>query len=70
MRWAATDPPKPRSGEVRIRRKFAWKPRRVEDCIVWLESYEIYETFFEPASGSPGWWSVDREALYNPVYYC
>ena len=69
MRWRANPPPKPKHNEKRVRLVFAWKPKLVGGDIVWLESYEVHETWFEPRSGPPGWWSLDATKLHNPCYY-
>jgi hypothetical protein len=69
MRWRATKPKLPEGGDKRTRLVFAWKPKPVEDQVVWLESYEVHESYFSPRGGGPGWWSEDKTTLYNPCYY-
>lgn len=66
MKWIAERPELPKSGEVRLRAVFAWKPTRVGDFVVWLETYRLKETFFQPAGGHPGWW---RETGREPLYW-
>jgi hypothetical protein len=64
MRWLAEKPPAPKSGDVRKRNVFAWKPARVGAMTVWLERFEVTERFFAPAGGNPGWWSeTSRSAI-------
>lgn len=68
MQWSVKRETAPKDGQTRIRHVFAWTPAKVGDVMVWLESYAIYERFFRPPSGAPGWWSEDsRETL---DYYC
>lgn len=34
----------PQEGDYKIKRRFAWWPRRVQDKIIWLEKYnQVYE---------------------------
>lgn len=61
MRWLATDPPTPKHRELRARKLFAWKPTRVKDHVIWLETYEVAEEFFLPLNG-PGWWTEYNRA--------
>jgi hypothetical protein len=67
MRWVTkrTDPPK--GGDIRHIKKFAWKKTKVGRFTVWLEFYWITERFFQPASGSQGWWTETGRDLCN--YY-
>lgn len=37
--------PDPESGETRVRRKFAWWPKNIDGTIVFLEFFEILESF-------------------------
>ena len=32
-----------RNGDTQVLRKFAWLPFRINDDMVWLETYEIYQ---------------------------
>lgn len=43
MRWKADRAPK--EGDKRLRYKFAWKPIRIGDEMVWLERYGISEMY-------------------------
>lgn len=63
MRWKHKPPEYPEDGEIRARRKFAWRPTLVEGVMVWLEFYAIEERFYQPESGDPGWWWVTRLRL-------
>lgn len=45
-----------KNGDWRTRRQFAWWPIDVGDHVVWLESYEIEERYFE-TPGCRGRWS-------------
>ena len=42
MKWKVN---RPKLGETRFVRKFAWFPTLVEDCKVWLETYETKEVY-------------------------
>lgn len=68
MRWNVKRETGPKDGETRTRYVFAWKPTVVDDEVVWLESYAIYERFFQPSSGAPGWWSESERRTLD--YYC
>jgi len=57
MRWKHEADEQPKDGAKRSRFVFAWKKTRVGKFIVWLEMYEVHETYFQPASGAPGWWA-------------
>lgn len=37
--------PKPKEGDTKIERRFAWWPHQVEDKLIWLESYEVHYIF-------------------------
>lgn len=46
MRWPSKfinseTPP----GTTRVKRVFAWRPKRIDDTIVWLEYFEILQAF-------------------------
>ena len=64
MKWKYAEP---KSGDKRTRRVFAWRKTKIGEYIVWLETYEIDEIFFQPAGGNPGWWS--EKAKRTLVYY-
>lgn len=68
MRWLNEPPPRPNAGQARIRRVFAWRPTRVNQFTVWLESYEVYEVFFSPINGNEGWWSESNRTVLNLTY--
>lgn len=34
---------KPKEGDIKRTKKFAWWPRHVEDKVIWLESYWVVE---------------------------
>lgn len=34
-----------RNGDTQLKRKFAWLPFRINDDIIWLETYEIYQQY-------------------------
>ena len=47
MRWSL-----PKVGDVRVERKFAWKPTKIGDEMVWLGFYEVrsrYRQFLDGA---------------------
>jgi hypothetical protein len=67
MRWEAKDEKRPKNGDVRCRLVFACKRVRVGRFMVWIEFYEVWERYFEPASGNPGWWIETDKKL--AVYY-
>lgn len=69
MRWLAENPPKPKAAQTRCRRVFAWRPTRVKEHVVWLESYEVYEVYFSPADGTAGWWSETNRKVLD-LYIC
>ena len=49
MMWKAK--PRPKIGDIRVRRKFAWLPMEFSVCdiehYVWLETYQVTEQFEE-----------------------
>lgn len=42
VKYVVPDPP---VGTTRIERKFAWRPKVIANTIIWLEYYEILQTF-------------------------
>lgn len=66
MRWRHDADEPSKDGTTRSRFVFAWKKTRVGEFIVWLESYEIHETYFLPENGAQGWWA---ETGRNTVGY-
>jgi hypothetical protein len=54
MKWKSSEP---KDGDKRTRRVFAWRKTKIGDYIVWLETYEIDEIFYEHISTTPGFWS-------------
>jgi hypothetical protein len=63
MRWRVE--PKiqkksPQHGDYRTRRVFAWTPTKVNDYMVWLEFYRIYEKYIESTLDDPYWEEQDR----------
>ena len=36
---------KPREGDIKEERKFAWWPKRVADKLIWLENYTVVSKF-------------------------
>lgn len=69
MRWNRKPAPAAGQWNIRERRVFAWKPTPVGDYIVWLEWFAVHEQFFQPASGSPGWWKESSRNVLFPCYY-
>lgn len=44
MRWKARPlKPSPEPGDLRVVKKFAWLPTRIDGCRVWLERYTQVE---------------------------
>jgi hypothetical protein len=37
--------PKPKEGDIKEERKFAWWPKKVEDKLIWLEHYKAISKF-------------------------
>lgn len=63
MRWKY-EPERPKNGDIRVKRVFAWKKTRIGNYIIWLETYQVTEKYFEPVGGNPGWWSeISKETL-------
>lgn len=68
-------PPKYKFGDTRVTRKYAWWPKRVEDKLIWLESYEVVEIKSKRPrivfAGNiplvaPWGWDFVEERLINP----
>lgn len=68
MRWKTTKPPLPKHNDTRITYPYAWKRTKIRDYIVWLEKYQKVERFYQPASGTPGWWHICELNLLK--WYC
>ncbi len=58
MKWRHTKPTSPGHDELRVTCKFAWLPVTINEYTVWLEYYFVTERFYQPMSGSPGWWRI------------
>ena len=59
MRWKAVEPPKPKDGDKRELKKFAWNKVRIGDHWVWLEFYiqeQIYVKGIPTLDDFPGYW--------------
>lgn len=56
MKWKIKKP-NCKVGDLRDRKVFAWRKTKVGDYYVWLETYYVREQYFQPISGTPGWWS-------------
>ena len=64
MKWKIKKP-EDKAGDLRDRKVFAWRKTKVGDYWVWLETYRIRERYFQPISGTPGWWSeVEKSPLF------
>ena len=55
----------PEAGSVRLRRKFAWLPKRVADTWVWMEFYEILQAWLVtpvvlPIKGKPTTFTLSK----------
>jgi len=73
MMWKANS--KPKQGDIRVRRKFAWWPMEfmIDDELyyVWLETYQVTELYTLVTANSAGnyssklqWEVMKREPLY------
>lgn len=52
-------------GDLRDRKVFAWRKTRVHEYVVWLETYQVRERYYQPISGNPGWWAeISRNTLF------
>ena len=56
MKWPNKEY-KPKGGETRTYRRFAWKPIAIDTWIIWLETYQVTEQYMG------GEW-VQLEAIY------
>jgi hypothetical protein len=64
MKWKVEELERPKNGDTRTRRLFAWRKTKVNNYWVWLETYQITEKYFVSAGGNQAWWSeVSRETL-------
>ena len=61
MKWSNIEY-KPKGGETRTYRRFAWKPTIVGKWTVWLESYQVTEQYM-----GTEWVELERQIL--EVYY-
>jgi hypothetical protein len=59
MKWSNKEY-KPKGGETRTYRRFAWKPIAIDTWIIWLETYQVTEQYIG------GNW-VQLEAIYGNV---
>jgi hypothetical protein len=66
MKWKIKKP-NYKVGDLRDRKMFAWRKTKVGDYYVWLETYCVRERYFQPISGTPGWWS---EIEKIPLFWC
>ena len=67
MKWKIKKQPNYKGGDLRDRTVFAWRKTKVGDYHVWLETYCVRERYFQPISGTPGWWS---EIEKIPLFWC
>lgn len=63
MKWRIPDNTPPKEGDVRLTRRFAWKPTQIGRVYVWLERYEVEERYFANQNGFHYWAEVDRRPL-------
>lgn len=48
--------------------RFAWLPRVVEQHWIWLELYQVEQTFFDGVAGQRGYWKDRAALLINWMY--
>ena len=49
---------RPRAGDQREIRKFAWHPMKIDNCIYWLECITIHQSYNTKYSGWNNDWVV------------
>ena len=64
MRWKYKEPAADLyPGEHRKRNVFAWRPTKVNKCVVWLERYAIHEVVVVDDNDNPYWLEIERTTL-------
>lgn len=59
---------RPAHGDRQIIMRFAWLPRVVEQHWIWLELYQVEQTFFDGVAGQRGYWKDRAALLINWMY--
>jgi len=47
MKWKLNSTARPKKGDTRTVTRFAWLPKRLDNCIVWLTQYEMLQVWHE-----------------------
>ena len=58
----------PKDGDQRVVRRFAWRPKKIQDLTVWLETCEVVQEY--RVVEAPPWrgWVTRCWRTYNPEY--
>ena len=63
MRWNRFKKAAPEAGAVRVKTRFAVLPTVVNDSVVWLEPYQIYETYKHKSHFIIAWVEISRNTV-------